>query len=127
MEKTCPLWRWQSWSCRRWRTTIAHWQFDDGERPPPGGPAEAGAAATNGLDDGERAPSGSSAEARAAAGRDDGERAPPGGLSEHDFPDTVLGHGTKVPLTVKVPNDTSPTCLVAALAARAAAPVRPPQ
>ena len=40
---------------------------DDGERAPPGGSAEAGAAATGKLDNGERAPPGGSAEARAAA------------------------------------------------------------
>ena len=47
---------------------------DDCERAPPGGSAEARAAATRGLDDGERAPTGGSAEARAAAtvGLDDG-------------------------------------------------------
>ena len=61
---------------------------DDGERAPPGRPAEArAAAASKGRDDGERAPPGGSAEdeARAAAaskGRDNGERAPPGGSAE---------------------------------------------
>ena len=48
---------------------------DDGERAPPGGPAEAGAAASEGRDDGERAPPGGSAEARASTMvvRDDGQ------------------------------------------------------
>ena len=50
---------------------------DAGERAPPGGSAEAEAAATRVLDDGERAPPGGSAEAgRAATGAlDGGERA----------------------------------------------------
>ena len=42
------------------------WLREDGERAPPGGSAEAGAASTEGLDDCERAPPGGSAEAGAA-------------------------------------------------------------
>ena len=58
--------------------------FEDGERAPQGGSAEAGAAATGMVDDGERAPPGGAAEAGAAATGmlDDGERAPPGGSAE---------------------------------------------
>ena len=44
---------------------------DDGEFAPPGGSAEAGAAATVGLDNGERAPPGGSAEARGQCKLDD--------------------------------------------------------
>ena len=54
---------------------------DDGTRAPPGGAAEAGAAATRVLDDGTRAPPSGSAQAGAAMTnvREAGERAPPGG------------------------------------------------
>ena len=46
---------------------VATGGLDNGEREPPGGSAEAGAAATGGRDNGERAPPGGSAEAGAAA------------------------------------------------------------
>ena len=60
------------------------WLREDGERAPPGGSAEAGAASTEGLDDCERAPPGGSAEAGAAATEelDDGERAASGGSAQ---------------------------------------------
>ena len=49
-----------------WARAAATGGLDDGERAPPGDPAEAGAAATYGRDLGERAPPCGSAEARAA-------------------------------------------------------------
>ena len=57
---------------------------DDGERAPPGGAAVAGAAEINEHDNGERAPPGCADEAGAASSGmlDDGERAPPGGSAE---------------------------------------------
>ena len=63
---------------------------------PPGGSAEAGAAATQVVDDGERAKPGGSAKAGAAAtrGLENGESAPPGRSAEAGAAATVKGVAT---------------------------------